>query len=157
MRWPQGMEPERSVVHARNELIIPTSPERIWRWLCCAARWPEWYSNCGWMRFRHGAGPDLAVGVEFVWKTFGVRVKSRVLIFDPPFELGWSASAFGLVAYHGWELRALSDGQTLVVTEETQHGSLTALGRWHLRRGLLREHQNWLESLSRMAASGDPD
>jgi hypothetical protein len=43
-----------------------------------------------------------------------------------------------------------------VITEETQVGPLTTVGRWYLRRGLLREHQNWLEGLSRMAQTGDP-
>ncbi len=156
MRWPEGMEPEQAVVHARNELIIAAPRERIWRWLCRAERWPEWYSNCGWVRFRDGGGPDLAAGAEFVWKTFGVRIKSRVLTFAPPGELGWDARAFGLHAYHGWELQALPDGNTRVVTAETQRGALSSFGRWYLRRGLLREHQNWLEGLARMAASGDP-
>ncbi len=156
MRWPEGAEPERSVVHARNELVISAPRERVWRWLVRAALWPEWYGNCGWLRFRNGDGPDLAPGTEFVWKTFGVRVKSRVIVFDPLNELGWNATAFGLTAFHGWELNALPGGATRVITEETQRGPLTALGRWYLRRGLLREHQHWLEGLARMAASGDP-
>jgi len=150
------MEPERSMVHARNEIVIPAEPERIWRWLCRAARWPEWYINCGWLRFRHGTGPDLGPGAAFVWKTFGVRVRSQVEIFDQFSELGWNATAFGLHAYHGWRFERIEAGQTRVITEETQIGPLTAVGRWYLRRSLLSEHQNWLEGLSRMAQTGDP-
>src|ERR1700684_2787888 len=82
MRWPTGMEPEHSTVYARNEIVIPAEPERIWRWLCRAQRWPEWYSNCGWIRLRDEAGPDLALGTHFVWKTFGVRLLSQVLTYD---------------------------------------------------------------------------
>ena len=156
MRWPIGMEPEHSIVYARNEIVIPAEPERIWRWLCRAVRWPEWYSNCGWIRLRDEAGSDLAPGTHFVWKTFGVRLHSQVLIYDRCVELGWDATAFGLRAYHGWHFEVVDAGHTRVITEETQVGPLTTLGRWFLRRGLLREHQNWLEGLSRMAQTGDP-
>ncbi len=156
MRWPTGMEPEHSTVYARNELVIPAAPDRIWRWLCRAERWPEWYSNCGWIRFGDDDGPDLGPGSQFVWKTFGVRVRSKVIIYDRSMELGWDATAFGLRAYHGWLFEVVDSGHTRIITEETQVGPLTRVGRWYLRRGLLREHQNWLEGLSRMAQTGDP-
>ena len=156
MQWPSGMEPEHATVYARNEIVIPADPERIWRWLCRAARWPEWYGNCGWICFRGNTGPDLVPGTAFVWKTFGVRLRSRVLIYDPLVELGWDATAIGLRAYHGWRFEPADAGHTRVITEETQVGPLATVGRWFLRRGLLREHQNWLEGLSRMAQTGDP-
>jgi len=156
MQWPSGMQPEQSTVHARNELVIPAEPERVWRWLCRAERWPEWYGNCGWIRFRDHPGPDLGPGVTFVWKTFGVRVRSKVLTYKPVSELGWEATAFGLRAYHRWRFESAGAGQTRVITEETQVGPLTTVGRWYLRRGLLRQHQNWLEGLSRVAQTGDP-
>jgi hypothetical protein len=43
-----------------------------------------------------------------------------------------------------------------VITEETQNGLLPRLLRWYLRPAMLRGHQLWLESLRRMAESGDP-
>lgn len=155
MQWPKGMEPEHATVHTRSELLIPAAPERIWRWLCRATLWPDWYPVCTWVRFRDNGGPDLALARPFVWKSFGVRVRSTVRVFEPFGELGWDATAFGLRAYHGW-LIAPRDSGSLVVTEETQSGPLTAMGRWYLRRTLLRHHQIWLESLSRVAPGGDP-
>jgi hypothetical protein len=149
------MTAENAVVSARNEILIPAAPSRVWIWLIRAARWPEWYSNCGWVRFRNGAGPNLEPGSAFVWKTFGVRVRSLVKVFEPHQELGWDAASFGLKAYHGWELEPVEDG-CRVVTEERQIGPLTRMGRWYLQRALLREHQNWLESLSRMSITGEP-
>ena len=44
------------------------------------------------------------------------------------------------------------EGGTRVVTEETQHGWVPFLGRWYLRRGLLKWHQRWLEGLAERAA-----
>jgi hypothetical protein len=156
MRWPSGLEPQQATVYARNELVIPATPARIWRWLCRAERWPEWYSNCGWITFPANDGPDLVQGTHFVWKTFGVRVTSTVVTYEPLVELGWDATAFGLRAYHGWIFEPIDASHTRVITEETQGGPLPMVGRWFLRRGLLREHQNWLEGLARMSQTGDP-
>ncbi len=156
MQWPSGKEAGNSKVFARNELVIPAPPERIWRWLCRAERWPEWYSNCTDIRLRDAAGPDLAAGTRFVWKTFGVRVRSQVVTYIRSIELGWSATAFGLRGYHGWLFEALDTARTRVITEETHIGPLTRVGRWHLRRELSAAHRKWLKELSRVAESGDP-
>jgi polyketide cyclase/dehydrase/lipid transport protein len=149
------MSSDRAVVSVRNEILIPAAPSRVWQWLCRATRWPEWYSNCSWIRIRDDSGPDLKLNTPFVWKTFGVRVRSVVKVFEPYSELGWDATAFGLRAFHGWEITPTDDG-CRVITEERQVGALTTMGRWYLRRALLREHQNWLESLRRMSIGGDP-
>lgn len=154
MRWPVGLEPERASVHARNQMMIPADSARIWRWICRASRWPEWYVNCDWVRFR-GGGPDLFPDAHFVWKTFGVRVRSAVLVFEPYTEIGWSVSAFGLTGYHGWTIEP-AEGGCRVVTEQSHNGRLSPMGRWYLRRALLREHQSWLESLHTMAITGEP-
>jgi uncharacterized protein YndB with AHSA1/START domain len=156
MHWPTGKEAGNSKVFARNERVIPAPPERIWRWLCRAERWPEWHSNCTDIRLRDDAGPDLVAGTRFVWKTFGVRVRSQVVTYIRAMELGWSATAFGLRGYHGWLFEALDPGRTRVITEETQVGPLTRVGRWHLRRELAAGHRRWLEELSRVAQTGDP-
>ena len=149
MRWPSGMEPKHSLVHARNEIISAASPERVWDWLCRASTWPQWYSNCAWINFPDG--PDLKQNTHFVWKTFGAIVRSTVMVFDPMREIGWDAHAFGLRAFHGWLIKPLDHGGCHIITEETQNGPLVWIGRWYLRRALLREHQNWLESLSNVA------
>jgi len=155
MRWPEEMSSERAVVSVQNEIIIPAAPGRVWRWLCRATRWPEWYSNCTWIKLRNETGSDLKLNTAFMWKTFGVRVRSIVKVFEPERELGWDATAFGLRAYHGWELEPAGDG-CRVVTAERQVGPLTTMGRWYLRRALMREHQNWLESLRQVSIGGEP-
>ena len=153
MKWPSGFEPENSSVYARNEIAIAAPAERVWRWLIRAARWPDWYSNSRNVKFLRGRGPDLAPGSEFQWKTFGATIRSRVIVFEPPHELGWDAQGV-LRAYHGWLIEPDSDG-CRVVTEECQNGILPALAWWYLRPMLLRGHQNWVESLRRVAESGD--
>jgi hypothetical protein len=44
-----------------------------------------------------------------------------------------------------------------VVTEECPNGIPSALAWWYLGSMLLRGHQNWVESLRRVAESGEPE
>ncbi len=165
MKWPSGLKPESVAVYARNEIEIAAAPERVWRWLVGGERWPQWYGNCTSFRYidERGApgeedirgGPDLTADRSFEWRTFGARVRSVVLVFDPCRELGWDARATGLYAYHGWMLEPAGAG-CRVITEETQRGWLPMLARWYLRRMLVRGHQGWLEDLRRVAESGEP-
>lgn len=156
MRWPKGMEPDNSAVYARNEITIAAPPERVWKWLVRAKQWPMWYDNCAWFRFESGASEELAPARRFTWKTFGATVRSTVQVFEPFKELGWDAASFGLRAYHGWLIEPDGSGSK-VVTEEVQNGLLPVLARWYLRPMLLRGHQNWVESLKRIAEVGDPN
>ncbi len=153
MQWPQGMEPKRAPVYARNEIKIDADIAKIWKWLCRAGLWPTWYTNCAWLKFENGAGPDLAPDSKFTWKTFGTRVRSQVRVFEPMRALEWDARAIGLRAYHGWSLEQTVDG-VWVVTEETQKGPLPMVLRWYLRPTLYRGHQKWVESLRRVATTG---
>lgn len=156
MKWPSGMEPGRVAVHARNEIEIAAPPERVWRWLIRAARWPQWYGNCAGLRFTDGRDePDLGADRSFEWQTFGARVRSTVRVFEPCREVGWDAQSRALRAYHGWTLEPSAKG-CRVVTEETQAGLLPMVARWYLRRMLLRGHQGWLEDLRGVAEAGDP-
>jgi hypothetical protein len=153
MYWPAGMTPAESALFVHNEILIAAPAERIWGWLIRAERWPTWYSNSAEVKIVSD-GPDLCAGARFQWRTFGVHLQSHVLIFDPPRAIGWDAVG-PLRPYHGWRLEP--DGaRCRVVTEETQNGLLPRFLRWWLRPKLLRGHQLWLESLKRMAQSGDP-
>jgi uncharacterized protein YndB with AHSA1/START domain len=125
MKWPSGFEPENSSVYARNEIVIAAPAERVWRWLIRAARWPDWYSNSHNIKFLSGHEPDLAPGTEFQWKTFGATIRSRVIVFEPPHELGWDARGV-LRAYHGWLIDPDANG-CRVVTEECQNGLVRSL------------------------------
>jgi|SRR5581483_5512705 len=154
MKWPTGFEPDKARVFAHNEIAIAAPPERVWRWLIRAARWPQWYGNSADITFLSGSPPDLALHTDFRWKTFGAKVTSRVLVFDPPHELGWDARGL-LDAYHGWLIEPEGEG-CRVITEETQNGLLPLLAWWYLRPMLLRGHQNWIESLKRQAEAGEP-
>ena len=154
VQFPVGARREESPVYAKNELVIPASPEHIWPWLVRASRWPEWYANARAVVI-DGGSPDLSPGVGFHWNTFGVRVHTTVEEFVSNRRLSWSGRGLGSTAYHGWVLTPV-DGGTLVVTEETQRGFVASVGRAFLRSGLHKWHQRWLEGLARKAAGRLP-
>src|SRR5580704_19753250 len=94
-------------------------------------------------------------GRRIQWKTFGANITSRVITFEPPHELGWDARGV-LRAYHGWIIEPDGHGGCRVVTEECQNGIVPKVAWWYLRPMLERGHQNWVESLKRVAEGGDP-
>lgn len=154
--WPTGFEPEKCPVHAHNELHIDAPADLVWSWLIHASSWPEWYSNSKDVRFESTAGPDLALGTEFTWKTFGVRIRCVVKDFVPGEYLSWQADFIGGSALHAWALDPQSGG-CLVVTEETQHGMVPKLRKKAMKKGLLKYHQVWLEGLAGQCAKGPPE
>jgi uncharacterized protein YndB with AHSA1/START domain len=151
IRWPKRYLPGSTVVFVHNEIVIPAPPSVVWRILLRAEDWPTWYPNSADIHFVSHTGPDLRDRSRFRWNTFGTRVTSKVLEFEPERRLAWNAHGIGVDAYHAWLLTPLEDGSTHVLTEETQNGWLARLGKLLMPRRMESKHQQWLEELSRQA------
>ncbi len=154
-RWPADSRPEGAPVYTWNAIDVAAPPAPVWAWLVRAPRWPEYYDNASNVRFVAGGGPDLTLGSRFTWTTFNVTVDTTVTECVAPERLAWRAKTFGGGGYHGWVIQPTASG-CRVITEETQRGLVPSLGRWFLRRGLLTQHQRWLEGLARVAPGGMP-
>jgi hypothetical protein len=154
IRYPPEYHPGRTHVFVRNELAMNVPPDRVWAWLIRATLWPSWYRNSAHVRIE-GGGPDLAPGIRFRWKTFGIRLVSRVEEFIPNERIAWTARAPGVLAYHAWLIEPQSAG-CHVVTEETQSGWLARLGHLVMPNRMSKYHQLWLEQLQVRAAGGRP-
>lgn len=154
IRWPEKYRPERTAVHAHNELEMHVPPEPVWAWLIRADLWPTWYSNAKDVTIRGGAH-ELGPGVTFRWKTFGASLNSRVEEFVPCERLGWTASGTGIDVYHAWLIEKRPSG-CYVITEENQNGILDRLSN-SLRPGNTeRYHRVWLQNLMVKAKQGYP-
>jgi hypothetical protein len=55
--------------------------------------WPFWYDNSADVLFVNRPGPDLQLGTEFTWRTFGIQIRSTVQEFEPPYRIAWAAKA----------------------------------------------------------------
>ena len=154
INWPERYLPDRTAVHAHNELPMTVAPEAVWPWLVRADLWPKWYSNSKEVAIE-GGGHELALGITFHWKTFGVSLTSKVEELVPNERLSWSARATGVDVYHAWLIQKIPSG-CRVVTEENQNGFLARLSN-SLRPGNIeKQHKVWIENLLVKAKSGSP-
>jgi len=157
IQWPSDLNPQNSPVYTHNELEMPAKPNIVWAWLIRATRWPEWYSNCKDVKIVEGESKvDLSQGAVFMWKTFGMRVVTRVEVFEPFTQLAWRGKGFLGKGYHAWLIEETQNG-CKVITEEVQSGFMISIGRRQIKQRLLKEHQNWLKGLAKMStrSSGD--
>ena len=155
IRWPERYHPDRTPVHVSNEIVSPAPAEALWAWLVRAAQWPRWYENSSKVEFLEGAGPDLAAGTLFRWRTFGITITSRVVEFVPRERIAWDARGIGVDAYHAWLLEPRAGG-CRILTEETQHGWLARASSRLMPRRMGKYHQRWIEALSQKAQTGPP-
>jgi uncharacterized protein YndB with AHSA1/START domain len=155
INWPERYVPQAAPVHVRNSLRIAAPAENIWAWLIGAERWPDWYPNASRVRIDGDHGSELALDSEFRWRTFGVGIRSRVLEFVPCSRIAWDGHAVGIDVYHTWLIED-HGSESLVVTEETQHGVIARLGAWLMPTRMSDLHQIWLENLAERAKLGIP-
>lgn len=153
--WPDGSTPDACPVYVRNTQRVAAPPAVVWRWLVRADLWPTWFPGASNVRFEDGGGPELKRGTRVVWGMLNATIRVQVKVCTPPRLLDWEGGAAGVHAYHAWLLEPDGDG-TRVVTEETERGPLPWLLRWYLRGALHRAHEQWLESLARVAPTGEP-
>ena len=110
IHWPPRFAPAESPVHVRSEIVIPAPVEHVWGTLLRAADWPSFYKNAHNIHFLSHAGPTLRDRSRFRWNTFGFRVTSKVLEFEPCSRLAWDAHAIGVQAWHAWLFTPLAGG-----------------------------------------------
>ncbi len=155
IHWPERYLPEKSHVHAVNELTMDAPLENIWAWLVRAPLWPTWYVNSSKVKILEGPATDLALATKFRWKTFGASITSTVLEYVPGERLSWDAHGFGIDTYHAWVLQTTPNG-IYVRTEEVQHGWVAHIAARLTPNRMHRYHQIWLEELEKKAREGLP-
>lgn len=151
--WPQAFAPARSPVFVSNRLEMRAKPADVWAWLIHAASWPQWYANSHDVVVQGGG--DLALGKRFTWRTFGVSLTTKVEEFVPESRIAWLAEGSGVRAYHAWLITPREGGCT-VLTEETQHGLVSRIGKLIYPNRMKAQHQLWLEGLEHVAQGGPP-
>jgi short-subunit dehydrogenase/uncharacterized protein YndB with AHSA1/START domain len=142
----------RPPIEVRNETVIPASAERVWDLLTDVERWPSWYRACRWVRLEspRGAGGRTS----FRWKAHPVELRSTVVAADRPHSFTFVADARGLHAERTFTVNSTADGQSTVVSHETQVGLLPWLGRVFLSRRLRAANQAMFDDLARAAGRG---
>ncbi len=87
----------------------------------------------------------------FRFKTLQHYFEPEVVTFDPCRMLVWSAKGpAGTSGSHAWYIEATPAG-CRVVTEEVQKGLLLLILGSRVRTQLLSSHEDWVQSLKKMA------
>ena len=148
VKWPEGFGPENCRIFSHNQIWTPLSAQALWAKLIRAQNWPGWYPNSRDVNILDGS-LELKKGSVFTWKTFGLKVRSQVLIFEPFEHLGWDAQEMlGWHGFHGWRFIPHNSG-TLIITQEIQKGVGDFLVAPVVKKTLEKGHQMWLENLVR--------
>ena len=150
--WPGDLLPGGAPVATRNALVVPIAPDVVWQALVRATDWPRFYANARDVRILDG--DELAVGVEFTWRTLGIPVRTRVTELEPQRSLTWRGHTWYGRGCHTWRIEPAGSG-CRIVTEEVQRGLVPWMLGWWIRPQLLRWHQRWLEGLGRSAQRYD--
>ena len=132
---------EAPVVQTK-EIIINSTPQRVWQVLTNIQNWDEWNERI--------KKPKLQgkqdVGSSFTWKTNGSKIKSTIHSFTPNKTLGWRGKAFGARAIHNWYLEPTENG-TKVRVEESMEGWIIKLMKKKMNEKLADDMKYWLEQL----------
>ena len=148
--WPPGHSPASAVVFTHNSVEVRASPERVWSVLIDCIAWPSWYKHCSDVSLIEG-GSLLQAGRVFRFKTLQHYFEPKVVTFEPCQMLVWSAKGpAGTSGSHAWYIEPTQVG-CRVVTEEVQKGLLLLILGSRVRAQLLSSHEDWVQSLRKMA------
>lgn len=114
-RWLRPETKARAPIEARNEILIPASPERVWDLLTDVEGWPSWYRACQWVRLESNEDSTLSEKeqrLSFRWKAHPVELRSVVVASERPHLFAIIADAPGLHAERKFTLSPAPNGST---------------------------------------------
>lgn len=100
-----------------TQILIHSPAAHVYKILSAINDWPKWQSNISKAQLKG----QLATGSKFVWKSGGLRIKSKIHTADAPTKLGWTGKMLWIRATHNWVL--IPDGRsTRVIVQESLEG-----------------------------------
>lgn len=150
INWPVAYDPSVSKFYVHNELEINASPEKVWRILTDALKWPGWYKGARSVSFVNKSDSLLNANAVFTWQTMGLKLETAVKQFEPNRLLAWESIKKSIQAYHVWLIVPTATG-CKVITDESQNGWLTFFEKIFQGKKLNRMHDVWLKELKKKA------
>jgi len=125
---------------AKHTIKITAPVHVVWKHLSDVQNWPDWNKEISEVKIENSVKPDTT----FIWKS-GTTIKSTFRVVDDPNYLIWTGKVLWTKAIHIWELKPLSEDETMVTVRESMDGFLiTMLYSQEKLDSLL---NNWLSNL----------
>ncbi len=153
INWPPEYKPEESSFFIHNSIRIKASPEAVWSILIQAESWPQWYEGAENVKLQKGHRVLQADSV-FTWSTMGLDFTSTIKEFVPNRRLSWESKKTVIRGYHAW-LIIPTEGGSILITDEAQHGFLTHLQKVFVPNKLHRLHDIWLAKIKEKAEAAE--
>ncbi len=135
------INPDAPVVQTKS-ITINATPEKIWHVLSDVKNWSQWNEKIDKVQIEE----KLIVGTEFIWKSGGTKIKSKVHTLNINKTLGWTGKTVGAQAIHNWHFTETENG-TKITVEESMEGWLIGLMKKKMNTILEKDMAAWLEQL----------
>ncbi|WP_159723709.1 SRPBCC family protein [Enterococcus sp. CSURQ0835] len=131
-------------VTAHAKIQINSELEKVSQTLADLAEWTNWRRKIDYVKVINNTS-EVKVGTEFVWKSGGLKYKSKVYTFSEN-EFGWTGKTLGAFAVHNWCLKSLGS-KTEVEVWESLTGIAIKLMKKNMERSLPKMMENDLADL----------
>ena len=119
--------------YAKEQIDIKASAEKVYAILSDINNWPLWQSSVKKATINGTVEEDK----EFKWKAGGMKINSKLHTVKSPSQLGWTGRIGWITAVHNWTITE-SNGESIVVVEESLKGFLSGTMKKSLREGMSR-------------------
>lgn len=148
--WPEKFNPVKSNFYVHNEIEINASKEVVWQLLVQAKNWRNWYDGIQNIKFEDSTQQILNKDTRVFWNSMGQSLNNTVSEYVINERLAWSFFEPKIQGHHAWLIIPTQKG-CMVITDESQTGTLAKLQKVFLPNKLLKQHNNWLLLLKQEA------
>ena len=146
INWPKGYEMNKTEFYIHNKIEIAAPPEIVWNILIRAEEWPEWYIGMENVEVVNSETGIIDGKVSLAFNTMNRDFVAEVIEYQPYKRLSWETIHPKMMGVHAWIILPTETG-CLVITDESQYGTLARLQKIFLPNKLRKLHDIWLREM----------
>ena len=105
-------------VFSIDSLQINAPIDKVYTLIADINNWPNWFEGVTEVHMNGIAGE----GKDFIWKTNGYKIKSKIHTARLNSDLGWTGKMWCIRAVHNWHFESEPNGTTKVIVKESFEG-----------------------------------
>lgn len=146
INWPEGYGMSETEFYLHNKIEIEAAPKIVWNILTQAEQWSNWYVGMKNVKVVNSETGIIDGKVDMTFNTINRDFKATVIEYEPYERLSWKTIDDKMMGVHAWLIIPTEKG-CLVVTDESQYGTLARLQKIFLPNKLRKLHNVWLEEM----------